>query len=158
MLGEKRNILTPELDGDRSSMEIKSQSRLRRTKTVCTIGPSTSTPDKIRGLILAGMDVARLNFSHGEHKTHGEIIRLIREISADLGKEIAVLQDLGGAKIRIGDLPVQERRVDPGETLVLRPLTSIDSSDIPVNYPYIVEDVAVGDRYRRSTCGRTRNH
>ena len=142
----KRNTPAPELDGERSSMAIKSQPKLRRTKIVCTIGPSTSTPDEIRGLILAGMDVARLNFSHGEHKTHRQIIRLIREISEGLGKEIGILQDLGGPKIRIGELSVQERRLEPGETLVLRPMTSTDPSVIPVNYPYIVEDVAVGDR------------
>ncbi|MBW1720167.1 MAG: hypothetical protein JRJ43_11540, partial [Deltaproteobacteria bacterium] len=53
-------------------MDIKAQLKIRRTKIVCTIGPATSTADQIRRLILAGMDVARLNFSHGDHEGHGE--------------------------------------------------------------------------------------
>ena len=127
-------------------MDIKAQSKLRRTKIVCTIGPATSTADQIRRLILAGMDVARLNFSHGDHESHGESLRLIRQISKDLGKEIGILQDLGGPKIRIGKLPVKERELQAGEKVVLSPASTLDLSIIPVNYPYIVEDVAVGDR------------
>lgn len=127
-------------------MDIKAQSKIRRTKIVCTIGPATSTADQIRRLILAGMDVARLNFSHGDHESHGESLRLIRQISKDLGKEIGILQDLGGPKIRIGKLPVKERELQAGEKVVLSPASTLDLSIIPVNYPYIVEDVAVGDR------------
>jgi len=127
-------------------MDIKAQSKLRRTKIVCTIGPATSTADQIRRLILAGMDVARLNFSHGDHESHGESLRLIRRISRVLGKEIGILQDLGGPKIRIGKLPVKERELQTGEKVVLSPASTLDPSIIPVNYPYIVEDVAVGDR------------
>jgi pyruvate kinase len=126
--------------------DIKAQSKLRRTKIVCTIGPATSTANQIRRLILAGMDVARLNFSHGDHESHRETLRLIRQISKDLGKEIGILQDLGGPKIRIGRLPTQERDLRTGEKVVLSPASTLDPSIIPVNYPYIVEDVAVGDR------------
>lgn len=84
------------------------ESKRRGTKIVCTLGPVTSSPDKIKQLILAGMDVARLNFSHGDHATHREIIRSLRQLSKEMGKEIAILQDLAGPKIRIGELPVQE--------------------------------------------------
>jgi pyruvate kinase len=90
------------------------------------------------------MDVARLNFSHGDHDTHRQTLRIIREVSKELGKEVGVLQDLGGPKIRIGNLPVQERPLQPDETIILSPVPTSDPSVIPVNYPYIVEDVEVG--------------
>lgn len=118
----------------------------RKTKIVCTIGPATATPDRIRALILAGMNVARLNFSHGDHKSHLGILQMIREISHELGKVVGILQDLGGPKIRLGRLPVQERILEVGETIVLSPTLGDDPDVVPVNYPYLVEDVAVGDR------------
>src|SRR5688572_13803523 len=72
----------------------------RRAKIVCTIGPAVETKEGIRGLIEAGMDVARLNFSHGTHEEHGARIEMIRQESAALGKQVALLQDLCGPKIR----------------------------------------------------------
>jgi len=123
------------------------QSKLRGTKIVCTLGPVTSSPDKIKQLILVGMDVARLNFSHGDHATHRKIIRSLRQLSKEMGKEIAILQDLGGPKIRIGELPVQELVLQPGERVVLSPTEdAADPTVIPVMYPHLVEDIAVGDR------------
>ena len=81
-----------------------SGSSMRKTKIVCTIGPATSSPEMIEKLIKAGMNVARLNFSHGTHDEHREKIRVIREISAKLEKTVGILQDLSGPKIRIGKL------------------------------------------------------
>jgi pyruvate kinase len=117
----------------------------RKTKIVCTIGPSTDTPEHIRELIQAGMDVARLNFSHGSHDTHKKSIRTIRSVSKELGKDVGILQDLGGPKIRLGDLPDQERELQVGERIFLSPFRGRDPAYIPVNYPYIVEDVSIGD-------------
>ena len=74
----------------------------RQTKIVCTIGPATNSPDMIRQLIEAGMNVARLNFSHGAHEQHAGVIKLIRDISAELCTPVAILQDLSGPKVRIG--------------------------------------------------------
>ncbi len=76
----------------------------RQTKIVCTIGPATESPEMIRRLIKAGMNVARLNFSHGTHEQKGQIIDSIRQISAELNLPIAILQDLSGPKIRTGRL------------------------------------------------------
>jgi len=121
-------------------------SALRRTKIVCTIGPATSSADQIRRLLVAGMDVARLNFSHGTHDSQRETLHTIRETSRELGKEVGILQDLAGPKIRIGELSVQERELKPDERIVLSPTASPDPDVIPVNYPYIVEDVDVGER------------
>lgn len=119
---------------------------IRKTKIVCTLGPSTDSPEQIRALILAGMNVARLNFSHGDHESHRMILHTLREISRELGREIGILQDLGGPKIRIGKLPVQEWRLEVDNKVILSPVTQTDPSVIPVNYPYLVEDVSVGDR------------
>jgi len=74
----------------------------RQTKIVCTIGPATESPDMIKQLIMAGMNVARLNFSHGTYEQYTCIIEHIRNISAELGVPVAILQDLSGPKIRTG--------------------------------------------------------
>jgi pyruvate kinase len=97
-------------------------------------------------MILAGMDVARLNFSHGNHDSHRQTLDLIREISEEVGKEIGILQDLAGPKIRLGKLPVEDIVLQTGERVAFGSVVVNDPAVIPVNYPYLVEDVAVGDR------------
>ena len=77
----------------------------RNVKIVATLGPSSNSYETIRKLILAGMNVARLNFSHGTHEDHSVIIRMLRAVSTDLGSRLAILQDLQGPKIRVGALP-----------------------------------------------------
>ena len=77
---------------------------MRRTKIVATVGPSSSAPEILRDLLLAGVNVFRLNFSHGTHESHGETYAAIRAVSAELGRHVAVLQDLSGPKIRTGAL------------------------------------------------------
>ena len=74
----------------------------RFAKIVATLGPSSSSEERLRQMILAGMDVARLNFSHGTHADHAERIALIRHLSDELNKPIAILMDLQGPKLRIG--------------------------------------------------------
>lgn len=124
----------------------------RKTKIVCTLGPATESDERIRALIEAGMNVARLNFSHGDHEGHGKMLHTLREISRDMGKEIGILQDLGGPKIRLGKLPTPERLLESGERVVLRAMSGVEPSDILVNYPYLLDDLSVGDRihYRDS--------
>ncbi len=75
---------------------------MRRTKIVCTIGPASSSKQQLDALAAAGMDVARLNFSHGTHAEHADVIRLIREADERWGRPVAILQDLQGPKIRLG--------------------------------------------------------
>ena len=77
---------------------------LRRTKIVCTIGPATASPEMLDRLVDAGMDAARLNFSHGTHEEHGERARLVREAQERAGRPLALIADLQGPKLRIGDL------------------------------------------------------
>jgi pyruvate kinase len=77
---------------------------MRRAKIVATIGPSSQNPVILKQMIQAGMDVARLNFSHGSHQEYREVIRHLRALSSDLGKPVTILQDLQGPKFRVGTL------------------------------------------------------
>jgi pyruvate kinase len=86
---------------------------MRCTKIVCTIGPATSSDERLRALIEAGMDVARLNFSHGSHESHSQVILRIRRLSAEMDKPVAILQDLCGPKLRLGLLPEQGITLEP---------------------------------------------
>ena len=87
---------------------------MRRTKIVATLGPVSSGTDVIRELLAAGVDVFRLNFSHGTHESHGAAIERIRAAAAAAGRQVAILQDLSGPKIRTGKL-------QDGKPLVLMP-------------------------------------
>jgi pyruvate kinase len=95
---------------------------VRRTKIVCTIGPASASFEQLDRLAAAGMDVARLNFSHGTHAEHADVIRRLREAEARWGRTVAILQDLQGPKIRLGTFgPGGGGRVDlePGRPFVL---------------------------------------
>ncbi|AUT03989.1 pyruvate kinase [Nostoc sp. CENA543] len=95
---------------------------MRRTKIICTVGPATSAPDRLQALVEAGMNVARLNFSHGAYEFHAQTAQYIRQISADEQKPVALLQDLCGPKIRLGTLPPEGLTVEAGDqvTFVLK--------------------------------------
>src|SRR5438067_13868240 len=77
---------------------------MRRTKIVCTIGPASSERHMLERMMRAGMDVARLNFSHGTHESHGAVIARLRELSERHERPLAILQDLSGAKVRLGKI------------------------------------------------------
>jgi pyruvate kinase len=116
-----------------------------RTKIVCTLGPASATEEGITGLIEAGMNVARLNFSHGTHAQHAETIQILRTVSARLGWPVAILGDLQGPRIRVGDIP-GTIYVEPGEDLVLVHEGLEEEGEIPITYDHLAEDVHVGDR------------
>ncbi len=119
---------------------------MRRTKIVCTIGPASRSPEALRLLVEAGMDVARLNFSHGAHETHAEVVRSLRAIGEETGRPIAILQDLSGPKVRVGKI-VSESGVTltPGEevTLTQRDVPGTDG-EINLPVPEIIEAVRPG--------------
>jgi len=96
-------------------------SQSRRVKIVCTLGPSSRTVQAIGGLIDEGMDIARLNFSHGDHAFHRAMILAIREASAAKKRPIAIMQDLQGPKIRVGVLPKAGIDLKAGQVLLLYP-------------------------------------
>ena len=81
----------------------------RKAKIIATIGPASQDEVVLKQLVLAGMDVARMNFSHGTHEEHAERIALIRKVSEELGQSVGIIQDLQGPKIRVGELkePIQ---------------------------------------------------
>jgi pyruvate kinase len=92
---------------------------MRRTRIVCTIGPASRSPAMLNKLVAAGMDVARLNFSHGTHEEHAAAILAIREGEAEWGHPITIIQDLQGPKIRLGNFLGGRAMLLPGEPFVL---------------------------------------
>jgi len=118
-----------------------------KTKIVCTIGPSSESPEVLRELILNGMNVARLNFSHGTHREHQEKINTIRSIADNLGAHVAILQDLCGPKIRVGKVKDPGVRLDPGQAYVLTTKNiEGDAEHVSVSYKNLPSDVKPGDR------------
>ena len=117
----------------------------RRTKIVCTLGPATSTVDAIMSLAEAGMNVARLNFSHGTHEDHAERIRQVRDVAEVIGRPIAILGDLQGPRIRIGQLALNVS-LNPGDDITLVHEGEERGGEIPVTYSELATDVRVGDR------------
>src|SRR6266567_2052 len=121
---------------------------MRRTKIVCTIGPASNSQEKLEQLMRAGMNVARLNFSHGTHDEHALVIERVRVIAARLGCSIAILQDLQGPKIRTGTLQCcQPVRLLDGAALTVttRPIVG-DAQVVSTTYKQLPEDIKAGDR------------
>ena len=121
---------------------------MRRTKIVATLGPASSSPDVIRRLIVAGMDVARLNFSHGTHDEHARNIAMLRAISEELDTPVTILQDLSGPKIRVGHLPRGERTLIPASVISLVPEADFLGREeaVPLDYPDIAQSAKPGLR------------
>lgn len=121
---------------------------LRRTKIVATLGPATSTPERLDGLIRAGMDVARLNFSHGSAQDHRERVRLVRELAAEQGRFVALMGDLQGPKIRIARFTDQQVTLQAGQPFTLSRSHSKEAGDatiVGIDYPELVQDCRPGD-------------
>ena len=119
---------------------------MARTKIVCTIGPATRSPETLEQLIRAGMDVARLNFSHGTQAEHLEVITAVRRIAERLGRSIAILQDLAGLKIRIGEMASGAVTLEAGAPFTLTTRQVLGSrQEVSVDYPHLIEDVQPGD-------------
>jgi pyruvate kinase len=118
-----------------------------RTKIVCTIGPASRDPAILAALIRAGMDVARLNMSHGEPEFHRENIRRIRQLAEELDKPVAILADLQGPKLRVGTMPPGGVPLHAGEILVLTTEPIIGGPGrVPVQYEHLPEAVKPEDR------------
>jgi pyruvate kinase len=118
----------------------------RKTKIVCTIGPASCRPETLRELIAAGMDVARLNFSHGTREEHLEVIRHLRRLAKELDKPVAILQDLAGPKVRVEEFEEASVELHAGDTFVLTSTpVSGDRQRASVNYPQLPAEVEVGD-------------
>jgi pyruvate kinase len=118
-----------------------------RTKIVCTIGPASRSPEMLHALITSGMNVARLNFSHGDHKVHGENVSRIRNAAEETGRPVAILMDLQGPKLRVGQMEGDGVPLDEGEevTLTSRPVTGKPGL-VPVQYQQLPSLVEPKDR------------
>ena len=118
----------------------------RRAKIVCTLGPSTSTPEAIRDLVRAGMDVARLNFSHGEHAEHERIYRLVREAADSEGRAVGILADLQGPKIRLGRFADGPQMWATGETVTITTEDVAGTHDrVGTTYKGLADDARPGE-------------
>ena len=124
--------------------------RIKNTKIVCTLGPACNNTKTLVKMIRAGMNVVRLNFSHGSHQSQLGIVRKLREAEKITGETVAIIQDLQGPKIRLGILPEQGVTVKAGESIILDCGNSGFSSGksgkiIPVHYEHLYKDVKKGD-------------
>jgi len=119
---------------------------MRRTKIVCTIGPASSSDGMLERLIRAGMNVARLNFSHGDYASHRRVIRKLRQLERKLHKPVAILQDLPGPKIRIGAIAGDRVRLQTRHlyTLTSRKILGTELA-VSVNFPGLTRAVKKGD-------------
>jgi pyruvate kinase len=127
----------------------------RKAKIVATIGPSSSNEEVLGRLINAGLDVARLNFSHGTHQSHGNTISLIRRMSEKLNKPVSILIDLQGPKLRVGRLPDGGIPLKSGQSIILKPAGedsppavpgSERALEIPMDVPDLLHCVSRGNR------------
>lgn len=116
-----------------------------RTKIVCTLGPSTTSYDSIKAIAEAGMSVARMNFSHGNHEDHAKRVEIVRQVAKELNRPIAILGDLQGPRIRIGAL-ARSVFFNAGDDVVLALEGEESEDEIPVTYTDLAKDVKVGDR------------
>ncbi|HJU04415.1 MAG TPA: pyruvate kinase [Nitrospiraceae bacterium] len=128
---------------------------MRKAKIVCTIGPASDAPAMLDRLIEGGMDAARLNFSHGTHESHGRAIKAIREAAGRRRVSVAIMQDLQGPRIRVGELPSGGLDLDPGRIVRLFPTDATpppalsgttDAVQIPVTYSHLNNDIKRGAR------------
>lgn len=119
---------------------------MRRTKIVCTLGPASSTREQLLAIGRAGMDVARLNFSHGSHESHAQTFQILRSLEPELGRPISVLQDLSGPKLRIGEVPPEGVPLSIGQhcRLSTASFEGGTSPRIPVPIPELVRELQPG--------------
>jgi len=118
----------------------------QRTKIVATIGPASNSPEVLKQMVMAGMNVARLNFSHGSYEDHAKQITLLRSVEKELNMPITLLQDLQGPKIRVGQLPDGKITLNDGEFLTLVPQDEYKQQPgtIAIDYPHLADDAQPG--------------
>ena len=119
----------------------------RRAKIIATLGPASQDKKTIKQLLQAGMDVARINFSHSTHQEHAQVIKYLREVSKELNRPVTILQDLSGPKIRTGEMAEGPGEIHPGDELVLTTQeTPGTASRVHVNFPSLPSSVSPGGK------------
>ena len=118
----------------------------KQTKIIATIGPATSSPEMLEQLLLAGMNVLRINASHGDHDVHKEIIQNIRNLDEELGSNTSILVDLQGPKLRVGEIKGDEMELETGSELKIRVGEEVGSNGVVyTNYESFAKDVKAGE-------------
>lgn len=121
--------------------------RERRTKIVCTLGPASESPSMIESLIHAGMNVARINASHGNPEGHARLIANVRAVAQKLDAYVPILLDLTGPKMRIGNIAAGSATLRAGDSFIITSrAVPGDWKEVSINYPALVTDVGIGDR------------
>jgi pyruvate kinase len=115
-----------------------------RTKVVCTLGPATSSAEAIEALVARGMDLARVNLSHGHREDHARSIERVRRASERRGRPVAILADLAGPKIRVGELAA-DLHLEAGRTVVAAPESDAGPGEIPITYEPLAHEIRPGD-------------
>ncbi|MGW8267620.1 MAG: pyruvate kinase, partial [Longimicrobiales bacterium] len=131
----------PSTDRRRSHSSL----HMPRTKIVCTLGPASCDPLFLREMVRAGMDLARINLSHGSRDGHAKLVTYLREAAEAEGRPIPILMDLQGPKIRVGLLD-QPLDLTPGQNVVLAPEQGHRVGEIPTTYVHLAEDLKPGNR------------
>lgn len=120
---------------------------MRKTRIICTIGPATASCDMLADMAEAGMNVARLNMSHGDHASHRQVIDNLKHINRSLSQPVAILMDTQGPEIRTGDLGTElELKAGDEITVTVRGNESVEESSLQINYEDLITSVGVGDR------------
>ena len=119
---------------------------MRKTKIICTIGPSSNNPETLRAMCRAGMNVARLNFSHGTHEEHLKKINLIKKVREELGLPIAIMLDTKGPEYRIKTFENKKITLADGDKFTFTTDDVVgNESIVSVNYKHLTEELAVGN-------------
>ena len=119
---------------------------MRKTKIVCTIGPACGNKETLKEMCLAGMNVARLNFSHGTHESHAEMIALLKEVRRELNRPLAIMLDTKGPEVRIKTFRDGKVTLTPGQLFTFTVKDRIgDETGVSVTYPNLIRDLKPGD-------------
>ena len=118
---------------------------MRKTKIICTLGPSSESEEKLREIMLAGMNVARFNFSHGSHEEHKKRFDRVMKISGELGLQIATLLDTKGPEIRLKDIEGGKTVLESGQTFTLTTEDMMGTNEkVSITYKNLIHDISVG--------------
>ena len=119
---------------------------MRRTKIICTIGPKTESPAMLEKLAKAGMNIARLNMSHGDHSSHKSVIDSLKILNKKLDHPVGILLDTQGPEIRTGDI-ANDLHLKAGDvvSIVVRGTDNVEESSIQINYEDLIKDTNIGD-------------
>ena len=116
-----------------------------KTKIVATVGPASNSKDMLRALIKEGVDVFRLNFSHGKHEDHLKVIHFVRELNKEMGTNVSLLQDLQGPKIRVNEMK-PDVVIERGQELIITTKELLGNNEIcSTSYVGLPNDVKAGD-------------